>query len=49
VDRSLDTLVRDAMERYRVPGVAIGMIRADDIEVTAFLRVGGRVYRRTRS
>jgi len=36
VDPSLDTLVRDAMERYRVPGVAIGMIRADDIDVTAF-------------
>ena len=36
MDPSLDTLVRDAMERYRVPGVAIGMIRADDVDVTAF-------------
>jgi CubicO group peptidase (beta-lactamase class C family) len=36
VDPSLDALVRDAMERYRVPGVAIGMIRADDVDVTAF-------------
>jgi CubicO group peptidase (beta-lactamase class C family) len=36
VDPSLDTLVRDAMERYHVPGVAIGMIRADDVDVTAY-------------
>ena len=36
MDPSLDALVRDAMERYRVPGVAIGMIRADDVDVTAF-------------
>ena len=36
MDPSLDTLVRDAMERYRVPGVAIGMIRADDVDIAAF-------------
>jgi CubicO group peptidase (beta-lactamase class C family) len=36
VDPALDTLVRDAMERYHVPGVAIGMLRAGDIDVAAF-------------
>ena len=36
MDPSLDTLVRDAMERYHVPGVAIWMIRADDVDVSAF-------------
>ncbi len=36
MDPSLDSLVRDAMERYRVPGVAIGMIRADELDVAAF-------------
>jgi len=36
VDPSLDSLVRDAMERYRVPGVAIGMLRADELDVAAF-------------
>src|SRR5258705_1412267 len=36
VDPTLDTLVRDAMERYHVPGVAIGMLRADAVEVAAF-------------
>jgi CubicO group peptidase (beta-lactamase class C family) len=33
VDRALEALVRDAMERYHVPGVAIGMLRGkDDVE-----------------
>ncbi|TME70865.1 MAG: beta-lactamase family protein [Chloroflexi bacterium] len=36
MDPSLDSLVRDAMERYRVPGVAIGMLRADELDVAAF-------------
>jgi CubicO group peptidase (beta-lactamase class C family) len=36
VDPALDTLVRDAMESYRVPGVAIGMLRDGDVEVRAF-------------
>jgi CubicO group peptidase (beta-lactamase class C family) len=36
VDPALDTLVRDGMERYHVPGVAIGMLRAGDIDVAAF-------------
>ena len=36
VDPALDTLVRGAMERYHVPGVAIGMLRAGDIEVAGF-------------
>jgi CubicO group peptidase (beta-lactamase class C family) len=36
VDPTLDSLVRDAMQRYHVPGVAIGMLRAGDVEVTAF-------------
>jgi CubicO group peptidase (beta-lactamase class C family) len=36
VDPTLDTLVRDAMERYHVPGVAIGMLRADAVEVAGF-------------
>jgi CubicO group peptidase (beta-lactamase class C family) len=36
VDPTLGTLVRDAMERYHVPGVAIGMLRAGAVEVEAF-------------
>ena len=36
MDPALDTLVRDAMERYHVPGVAIGMLRAGDIDIAAF-------------
>ncbi|HET9808089.1 MAG TPA: serine hydrolase domain-containing protein, partial [Candidatus Limnocylindria bacterium] len=36
MDPTLDTLVRDAMERYHVPGVAIGMLRAGDTRVAAF-------------
>ncbi len=33
---TLDALVRDAMQRYHVPGVAIGMLRAGDVEVAGF-------------
>ncbi|MEP6693513.1 MAG: serine hydrolase domain-containing protein [Chloroflexota bacterium] len=33
---TLDALVRDAMERYHVPGVAIGMLRAGDVEVAGY-------------
>jgi len=36
VDPALGTLVRDAMERYHVPGVAIGMLRGDDVETVGF-------------
>ena len=36
MDPTLGTLVRDAMERYHVPGVAIGMLRAGAVEVEAF-------------
>ncbi len=36
MDPTLDSLVRDAMERYHVPGVAIGMLRAGDIDVAGF-------------
>lgn len=36
VDPALATLVQGAMERYHVPGVAIGMLRAGDIEVAGF-------------
>ncbi|MEX2046188.1 MAG: serine hydrolase domain-containing protein [Chloroflexota bacterium] len=36
MDPALATLVQGAMERYHVPGVAIGMLRAGDIEVAGF-------------
>lgn len=36
VDPALATLVQGAMERYHVPGVAIGMLRAGDIDVAGF-------------
>jgi CubicO group peptidase (beta-lactamase class C family) len=36
VDPALDPLVRDAMEHYHVPGVAIGMLRADHVDVATF-------------
>jgi CubicO group peptidase (beta-lactamase class C family) len=36
VNPTLDALVRDAMERYHVPGVAIGMLRAGAVEVAGF-------------
>jgi CubicO group peptidase (beta-lactamase class C family) len=36
VNPTLDALVRDAMQRYHVPGVAIGMLRAGDVEVAGF-------------
>ena len=36
MDPTLGTLVRDAMERYHVPGVAIGMLRAGAVELESF-------------
>jgi CubicO group peptidase (beta-lactamase class C family) len=36
VDPTLDSLVRDAMQRYHVPGVAIGMLRAGEVEAVGF-------------
>ncbi|MGH8732290.1 MAG: serine hydrolase domain-containing protein, partial [Burkholderiales bacterium] len=36
MDPALDTLVHGAMERYHVPGVAIGMLRSGDIDVAGF-------------
>ena len=33
---TLDALVRDTMEKYHVPGVAMGMLRAGDVEVAGF-------------
>ncbi|HUG05123.1 MAG TPA: serine hydrolase domain-containing protein [Candidatus Limnocylindria bacterium] len=36
MDPALATLVQGAMERYHVPGVAIGMLRAGDIDVAGF-------------
>jgi len=36
VDPTLETLIRSAMERYHVPVVAVGMLRAGDIETAGF-------------
>jgi CubicO group peptidase (beta-lactamase class C family) len=36
VDPTLDALIRSAMERYHVPGVAVGMLRDDDIDTVGF-------------
>jgi CubicO group peptidase (beta-lactamase class C family) len=36
VEPTLEALVRDAMERYHVPGVAVGMLRAGGVEVAGF-------------